>query len=153
MTVTEWRPVPDRPGYEASDDGQVRGPTGKVLSTLVRVNGYLRVTVSRPQGKRADDVHRMVLVAFIGPRPPGMEARHLNGDNRDNRACNLAWGTHSENMYDQVRHGTHAQARKTTCPQGHPLATRGGRRVCQPCNTLQARAYRQRRADRATVNP
>lgn len=36
-----------------------------------------------------------------------MECRHINGDSLDNRSANLAWGTHSENVPDAVKHGTH----------------------------------------------
>lgn len=51
-------------------------------------------------------VHRLVLMTFVGPLPPGQECRHLNGDRTDNRLSNLAWGTRIENMQDRKRHGT-----------------------------------------------
>ena len=50
-------------------------------------------------------IHRMVLEAFIGPRPDGMECRHLDGNKYNNRLENLAWGSHTENMQDSSRHG------------------------------------------------
>jgi hypothetical protein len=46
----------------------------------------------------------MVLEAFVGPCPPGMECRHLNGVPFDNRVENLTWGTASENLADRKRH-------------------------------------------------
>lgn len=51
-------------------------------------------------------VHTAVLLAWIGPKPDGMEGRHLNGVLTDNRASNLAWATHIENVGDQELHGT-----------------------------------------------
>ena len=51
-------------------------------------------------------VHRIVMAAFVGPRPPGKEVRHLNGDGSDNRISNLRYGTHAENMRDMEAHGT-----------------------------------------------
>ena len=36
-------------------------------------------------------VAELVLTAFIGPKPPGAVARHLNGDKTDNRLENLSW--------------------------------------------------------------
>lgn len=51
-------------------------------------------------------VHTLVLTAFVGPAPKGMEARHLNGDGWDNRIENLEWATHYDNMQDKVAHGT-----------------------------------------------
>ena len=62
----------------------------------VRRNG---VQVTRP-------VHRLVLEAFVGPRPRNMQCRHLNGDPMDNRLANLKWGTIQENTEDKRRHGT-----------------------------------------------
>ena len=32
-------------------------------------------------------------------------ARHLDGDKKNNRIGNLAWGTQAENMQDMIRHG------------------------------------------------
>ena len=51
-------------------------------------------------------VHHLVLLAFVGARPPGTEARHLDGDPTNNAPENLAWGTHQENFMDCVKHGT-----------------------------------------------
>ena len=43
-------------------------------------------------------VHHAVLLAWVSPRPEGYEADHLNGNNTDNRLCNLQWVTPSENQ-------------------------------------------------------
>jgi hypothetical protein len=51
-------------------------------------------------------VHKLVLLAFVGPNPPKYECLHANGDPADNRLVNLRWGTRSENIQDAVRHGT-----------------------------------------------
>jgi hypothetical protein len=50
------------------------------------------------------DVHRLILETFVGPRPPGKQCRHLNGDSLDNRLENLAWGTFHENFADRLAH-------------------------------------------------
>ena len=54
-------------------------------------------------------VHRAVLLAWVGPCPEGCEADHLNGNNTDNRLCNLQWVTKSEN---EKRKHTLARLRK-----------------------------------------
>lgn len=51
-------------------------------------------------------VHRVVALAFLGECPSGMQVRHLNGNSRDNRLCNLAYGTAKENASDKLTHGT-----------------------------------------------
>lgn len=95
------------PGYLLSDDGRVFGPSGQEL-TLHERGKYLAFFQWRPEKKRMHprNVHAAVCEAFHGPRPPGLVVRHLNGDCRDNRACNLEWGTRRENELDKFRHGT-----------------------------------------------
>lgn len=51
-------------------------------------------------------VHRLVLEAFVGPCPAGMEGCHNNGCPSDNRLQNLRWDTRLANNADKIRHGT-----------------------------------------------
>ena len=45
--------------------------------------------------------------AFCGPKPtPTHEVAHWDGICTNNRATNLRWATHAENVEDQRRHGT-----------------------------------------------
>jgi hypothetical protein len=53
-------------------------------------------------------LHALILEAFKGPCPKGLECRHLNGDPTDNQPSNLEWGTRSENIQDRIRHGESA---------------------------------------------
>lgn len=58
------------------------------------------------EGKKTQKlVHRLVLEAFVGPCPDGMECRHLDGNPTNNKLENLCWGTHEENWQDQLAHG------------------------------------------------
>lgn len=51
-------------------------------------------------------VHTLIALTFHGPRPsPRHQVRHINGNPRDNRAENLAWGTAAENIHDRDVHG------------------------------------------------
>src|SRR5262249_52870534 len=124
-----WRPVPGYEGfYEVSDLGRVRslhrrtvhGIQGGLLrKPLPLPNGYLYVALYA-QGKSQNRlVHRLVLEAFPGPCPAGMECRHLDGDQANNTVANLAWGTHRENILDKRHHGTDHNIRKTHCDSGH----------------------------------
>ena len=54
---------------------------------------------------RTTAVHKLVLLAFVGPCPPGQETRHLNDDRHDNRIKNLTWGTRKENWADRKKNG------------------------------------------------
>jgi len=51
-------------------------------------------------------VAHLVLTAFVGPRPEGMECCHNDGDETNDHADNLRWDTHSANLLDRRRHGT-----------------------------------------------
>jgi hypothetical protein len=107
-----WRPVPGFPNYEVSDLGRVwsvpRPRTSGGMLVQSRSGPYLRVHLVDPDGKEANPtVHRLVLLAFAGPCPPGMVTRHGPGGALDNRLANLCWGTQSDNIrLDRIRDGT-----------------------------------------------
>jgi predicted XRE-type DNA-binding protein len=57
-------------------------------------------------------IHRLVLEAFVGPCPAGMEACHFPDRDPDNNHLeNLRWGTKSDNAKDAMQHGTHSSLR------------------------------------------
>lgn len=114
-----WCPVAGFPGYEVSDQGNVRtfrSRNGQGLIEQPRLikprpcqgRPYLRVTLADPSGKQVDrKVHILVLEAFKGPRPSSQhDARHGIGGATDNRLSNLQWGTKQENADDRQTHGT-----------------------------------------------
>lgn len=110
----QWLPAPGWEGfYQVSDCGRVwslpRPRTAGGLVAPTRVGGtlqHLGVRLTIP-GKRAMvAVHKLVGLAFLGPRPPGMLICHGPGGSLDNRALNLYYGTPVSNMHDRVRDGT-----------------------------------------------
>jgi hypothetical protein len=101
---------------------------------------YLTVNLERGDEKRRVRIHTLVIEAFVGPRPGGLEACHGPGGSDDNSRPNLRWDTRRENMLDEVRHGTHHNAVKTHCKRNHeftPENTRinptSGSRQCRRC--------------------
>jgi len=71
----------------------------RILKPGFKPNGYCQVMLyGLDKYKWQPLVHRLVLEAFVGPAPEGMEANHINGQPFDNRLCNLEWITHKENM-------------------------------------------------------
>lgn len=161
----EWRPIPSWCGdYEASDLGRIRSvdrvlaradtgrgtlyrKPGRILKSGVDPDGHTRVVLCRDQKMFTRKVHRLVLEAFVGPCPDGMECCHNNGDPADNRLDNLRWDTLSSNAYDRVEHGVHNMARRDRCNHGHlfagaNLTTSNGYRSCRACR--QARVAQRR---------
>lgn len=102
----EWRAIEDYPGYEVSNRGNVRRTNGKPVTAHPFAGGYLRVWLKNEKGLKNRTIHALVLKAFVGPRPPGYQTRHLNNIRTDNRVENLAWGTATDNYRDRELNGT-----------------------------------------------
>ena len=96
----QWKPYPGDCRYTVSDMGRVKGTRGQLLRTPPNNAGYLVVGIG---GLKL--VHRVVLEAFVGPCPEGLEACHYNDEHSDNRLENLRWDTHESNVEDKKRNG------------------------------------------------
>ena len=122
-----WKDIKGFEGlYQVSNHGNVRSlprevpmrpaKDGKYLNRMYRVKGgtvkatkagdYFQVVLCRSGKETIRLIHRLVLDAFIGNCPEGMECRHLDGNPENNVLSNLVWGTHGENQADRVQHGT-----------------------------------------------
>lgn len=99
----EWRPVPGFENqYRVSNFGQVFSVrSGRVLRPGRMSSGHLSVSLGRGN---TVCVHALVLLAFVGDRPEGKEARHINGVPADNALSNLEWATRSRNAQDKKWH-------------------------------------------------
>lgn len=107
--------VPDFPGYKVGHNGTVWtawNNGGRITNEWVQMKpkitkaGYCSVGLRKDGKKHCKMVHRLVLEAFVGPCPVGMECRHLDGNKQSNRNTNLKWGTKQENAADKILHGT-----------------------------------------------
>lgn len=121
-----WKAVPGFEGfYEVSNMGRVRSldryvdligrwgkPERRFYKGRVRrpftstTNDYLMVLLCVNSVKTPRTIHSLVLEAFVGPCPPGQEARHRNCQHHDNRLDNLLYGTRKQNREDSRREGT-----------------------------------------------
>lgn len=117
--IEEWRDIKGFEGkYQVSNLGRVkqlafttysdknfRGKyerKERMMDQFTWQSRYLRVDIGYSENKvryrRATYVHTLVAEAFLGERPDGYEIDHINGDYLDNRAENLRYVTHSDNM-------------------------------------------------------
>lgn len=111
--VEHWKPVVGYEGlYEVSDLGRVRS----LYNKRTRLGGgilcqgwcksYPMVSLRKNKKSRTHTVHPLVLTAFVGPRPDGLQGCHNNGEATDNRLKNLRWDTRAANFADMARHGS-----------------------------------------------
>lgn len=146
-TKIEWAEIPGHDGFRVSTEGEIqtcwvrvslgrgngtkmeKGSVYRTLKSRLGFDGYL-MTVLR-KGIHIKN-HVAVLLAFVGPRPKGQEARHLDGNRRNATLANLVYGTPKENQRDQYLHGTRVASTR------HPQAK---------LNTHQVRIARRLYAD------
>ena len=103
--MEQWKDVVGFDGYKVSDAGRVIGRYGKYIG-VDNGQGYIVVKLYRNGKTYCRKVHTLVLEAFVGPKPAGMEVRHLDGVRSNNDLSNLRWGNRYEQVGDKRKHGT-----------------------------------------------
>jgi NUMOD4 motif/HNH endonuclease len=121
IKVEEWRAIPGLEGsYEVSSLGRVKSlprivlcsnnrsqlVKGGILKLTKSQYGYLQTSVSIASTCRTRNVHILVALAFIGPRPEGLIVLHGENGQLDNSVGNLSYGTHKLNAQHRHRDGT-----------------------------------------------
>ena len=166
-TPERWLPVPDWEDlYEVSSHGTVRSLRKGIFlkPSYANTGGYALVVLCRDGMKKGKYVHQLVLEAFVGPCPPGLETRHLDGDPTNNRWApgltedeiraaggNLIYGTPSQNISDQVGHGTHPWGCRDRCENDHELTEGNTWIEYYPDGTFKARRCKACNRDRSTA--
>jgi hypothetical protein len=121
----EWRDIEGFVGYQVSNLGRVRsarlhkvgqihgcdrvGNTYRIMSTKSDDgSGYLKVMLRRNGKSYCRKIHRLVAEAFV-PNPEGLNSvNHISNNKRDNRAVNLEWMEHGENVSKAYKDGLHS---------------------------------------------
>lgn len=125
ITSEEWRPVVGFEGsYEVSNMGWVRsvdryvdvigrwGPerrryAGRVMKPQIDSDSpYPRIVLSKKGKLKCFTLHSLVMSAFVGPCPDGLEICHRDNDSTNPRLDNLRYGTRLSNREDSRRFGT-----------------------------------------------
>lgn len=117
----EYRDVPNYIGYRVSDIGEIfscikrggvrnKGEIGdkwyRLKPLFHKRTGRNYIYLYNSDGRIRDTIYHIILLAFVGPMPSGMEVRHLDGNRINDRLSNLVYGTKKENAQDKFLHGT-----------------------------------------------
>lgn len=131
MKTVQYKSVVGFPDYRIGDDGSLwsrmkRGrrwgrnakddvcQKWRLLRGGTHSGGYKQVGLRKDGERFQVCVHKLVLEAFIGPCPVGMEACHAPDRNpANNHLENLRWDTRSNNQIDSVHDGTHGSLKLT----------------------------------------
>lgn len=116
---TDKHPIDGFDGYRIDRDGmawscwtrnghqpRIIGHEWHRLRAAPDGDGYLGVNLYRGGRNHRRKIHLLVLHAFVGPRPDGMQGCHNNGIVSDCALGNLRWDTPGANQRDRRAHGT-----------------------------------------------
>lgn len=119
-----WKRIPGYEAYEVSNLGNIRsyvvlGKYGYVSDTPQRTlrpgksRRYLTVALTDTETgvRRSLSVHKLVMLAFVGRCPSGMEIHHKDRNPENNILSNLCYTTHAENMRQAIRSGNAGRKR------------------------------------------
>lgn len=121
MILETWLPVVGWENfYEISSYGNVRSIgrknhrnaryfSGKDVKKLVSSVGYYVVNLTGNGSRKQVFIHKMVLEAFVGPRPYKHDACHNDGNKLNCNLSNLRWDTRKSNHQDKKKHGTYQE--------------------------------------------
>ena len=129
--IEQWKDIPNYEGlYQASNMGRIRTCEGKITSSArfkkrvwkqrvlkqkkqARRSGRLdcRVSLWKDGNVKTWLVARLIAMTWCKGYMPEMTVNHINCDTADNRACNLEWVTHKENILLGFQNGLYPQAK------------------------------------------
>lgn len=107
--MEQWIDVIDFEGiYQVSNFGQIRcAKTGKIKKiTISKACGRPYLSLWKNNKSKVCRPYKLVMEAFVGIRPQGMECCHNDGNPQNNHLSNLRWDTPKNNHADKIKHGT-----------------------------------------------
>lgn len=133
-------PIPGFPGYYATEGGEIWSDRSGILKRLKpwHNGNYLQLSLRSSANAYHYSVHELILLAFVGPRPEGMEGCHCDGDSQNNRISNLRWDTPKANRADKLLHKTLA------CGSTHGMAKLTESQVLEIRDLYSSKTYSQR---------
>ena len=115
-----WKTIEGYLNYQVNSDGRVQSLKFRKIRILKpgrSSTGYFHVVLCRNGKSKICSVHRLVMKAFVGPCPDGMEVNHKNGIKSDNSFSNLEYITKSENHLHAYRTGLNISSEDRGIPK------------------------------------
>jgi hypothetical protein len=113
-----WAKIKGFDDYEVSNLGRIRSLDrfvkngngyrivhGKILKLFIDKDGYQTVSLHKKTKNCNKKCHRLVAEAFLSNPENKPQINHINCTKTDNRASNLEWVTHSENILHSYKNG------------------------------------------------
>ena len=107
--MEQWLDVVDFESlYEVSNHGNIRSFKTKQIKkqTFDKINNRPYLGLWKNGKQKIVKPHTLVMEAFVGKRPFGMECCHNDGNAFNNNISNLRWDTPKSNHADKIKHGT-----------------------------------------------
>lgn len=107
--MEEWLDVVGFEGiYQVSNFGRIQNvKTGKIKEqTISKTDNRPYLSLWKNNKIKVCRPHKLVMEAFVGIRPKGLECCHNDGNPQNNHWSNLRWDTPKNNHADKVKHGT-----------------------------------------------
>lgn len=104
-----WKQIPEYENiYSVSNKGRIRKDSGhnkgKILkNSLSKSTGYFRVNLYENAISKTINVHKLVILSFVGPGKKDQVIRHLDDNKQNNNLENLCWGSRKENSLDAIK--------------------------------------------------
>lgn len=104
-----WKNLPEYEGlYQVSNKGRVKSlhtmkgmcpiKSGHIKKPTKSKFGYLRTGLHKDHKVKVIHIHRLIMMAFVGPVPEGKNVNHIDGNKENNHLENLEYVTKSENI-------------------------------------------------------
>ncbi len=98
--------------YQVSNLGRVRKiQDGVLVSQHLNPDGYTELALWHEGRNHYFKVHTLVAAAFLGPRPLGKEVNHIDLVRSNNKASNLEYLSHAQNLAHSSANGSKFGAR------------------------------------------
>lgn len=109
----EWKDIPGYEGlYQVSADGQIKSSKyikGRRFEIkkqdLSGTRKYYAIELSKNGKTKKYLIHRLVALAFIGPRPDKHDINHIDGNKLNNHYSNLEYITRTANRNHAIKLG------------------------------------------------